>query len=98
MKNLPLLLLLLSPFFSLAYSNNLPQCTLNPNAPSNKCENVTCSSYSECQSYVCTTFDSVCGGCNNDEFASDGRCELLQCTNDTQCNFKTCYNGQCNFL
>ena len=96
-KILMIILMSLAVLTPLAWGKNLPECTLNPNATSNKCENVTCQSISECQSYVCTTVDSVCAPCNNDEMAPVGRCELLSCKDNEECNFKTCFNGQCDF-
>ncbi len=93
-----MLLISLAVLAPLAWGNNLPECTLNPFASSNKCANVTCQTFSECQSYVCTTVDSVCAPCNNDETAPAGRCELLSCKHKEECNFNTCFNGRCDFF
>ena len=97
-KILMILQMSLAVLSTLAWAKNLPECTLNPNATSNKCANVTCLSLSECQSYMCTGVNSVCAPCNNDETAPMGRCELLSCRFDSDCNFRTCFNGRCDFL
>ncbi len=54
------------------YASKLPDCTTDPLATSNKCENVNCTSYLECQSYLCTTLQGVFGPCINNELAPLG--------------------------
>ena len=68
--------------FEMTHGIPLAPCTNDVNATSNKCGNVPCHIFSECQAYVCNTLDFTCGSCNNDESVNFGRCETLSCNID----------------
>ena len=92
------ILILLISLFAFASAKNLPICSNDVNATSNKCGGMHCSNQNECQSYSCSTLtgDSTCAACVNDETSIGNRCEGLPCMQDAECYLNGCYKDICD--
>ena len=74
---------------------DLPECTIDPSASSNRCGGVTCSSGDQCQSMQCNYFNK-CSGCVNSDLATYEKCEGLKCSSGSECLLGACNNGYCD--